>query len=52
MGLTVKRENTLTSMFDSFATIPEDLKKKIDLKDGDEKKDDKKQKPSKDEKKK
>lgn len=50
MGLTVKRENTMTSLFDQFATLPEDLKKKVDLKD--EKKDDKQHKPSKDEKKK
>ncbi|MCI2171249.1 SPJ_0845 family protein [Schleiferilactobacillus perolens] len=37
MGLTVKRENTLTSLFDQFATLPADLKEKVDLKDGEKK---------------
>lgn len=29
MGLTVKRDDKLTSLFDKFATVPEDKKKKL-----------------------
>ncbi|UQS83742.1 SPJ_0845 family protein [Bombilactobacillus thymidiniphilus] len=30
MGLTVKRENDLSSLFDKFASLPDDVKDNVD----------------------
>lgn len=47
MGLTVKRENDFGSLFDKFASLPDDVKENVERVDSADKKSSKKTKYSK-----
>ncbi|WP_164507116.1 SPJ_0845 family protein [Companilactobacillus furfuricola] len=47
MGLTVKRENDFGSLFDKFASLPDDVKENVERVDSADKKSSKKTKDSK-----